>query len=426
MDDNQDKNVNSSTESSPSASSVTPPDPFIATEPPRRKRKLVWISILIIVIVAIGAGCAYYISANKLQPQTTRQNADTNFGTTLDPQALVYVSATQKEEVADCRRSTDTVHYVNLNDAKVNNAITLDDYQGVVEFAVFHDSVALVTAPSCASKQGPSIWLSQDSGKTYKNIYTTDRTTNITSLVFSTDGTEIAFGYATKNADIKAVKAITVASADERELFSDDQTNKFNVFYDIKAYDRKNQRVYYTESCPLCDRAGPEKLQLYDLRNDKSSVAIDENDIGYLADINADATRAVYVSVDHNEGSQLVQFTVNEFDLSTKKRVNFAAHTGSTSEGFMRAGYAIDGAVYYTAGKRVMLIKESGETSELARLSNDATEIYHVGKAHVVYRIDNQSGGEVFDHHVKSDNSMRLLKYEYPTLSLGVSYSIVK
>lgn len=397
-----------------------PLSPVPPTTPPKSrwyKRKLFWTPVLaILVVVAAGAGYLYY----KSQPQQTAQHSTAvKTATSIDPQALVYVSSTAKV-VAHCEQKTDTVHYVNLGDQKVTNAIALNDYQGVSGFATYHDAVVLATTPSCASKNGSSLWLSQDSGKTYKKIYTAESTSGrITSVAFSTDGSEVAFGLAGKS---KTVRSIDVKSDDVRDLFTDNQTEHFGTFYDVKSYDREKQRVYYVEGCDTCDMITPSYLMQYDIKGGKSSTTIEQaKSMGSELAINDDATRAVRVEYASSEGSQLTQFTINEFDLTTKKLANFANYTGATSAGTTRAGYTADGSVYYTAGKKVMILKEGGETSELAQIPDQAAEVYYVGKSRVIYRTSDQSGGEVINYDIQSGKATRLLKYEYPTTPLGVS-----
>ncbi len=405
--------------------------------PPKRqwyKRKLFWIpvAVILVVVAAAGAGYAYYVSLDKPQEKQVEQH-DTDVKTVVksSPHAFVYVSTAEKT-AENCSLRTDTVHYMNLDSQKVTNVITLDDYQNATAFATYHDLVVFATTPSCGSKEGSTIWLSHDSGRTYKKIYATEsKTGRITSIAFSTDGTEVAFGLLPAYDKPNSVKAINVDSTEVHNLFTGTiaEGQTMGVSYYVKSYDREKQRVYYVEGCYACDQTAPTNMLQYDLKSGKSSTVIErsENFIGPTPVINSDATRAVRVEFNRSDDSELTQSIVKEFDLATKKQVNFATYTGPTSAGSALAGYTADDSVYYTAGKKIITIAKNGATSELTQVPDQMSGVYYVGKTRVIYSINDQTGGgEVIDYDIKSGESTQLLKYEYPTFPLGVSYSVTR
>jgi hypothetical protein len=398
----------------------------IPAAPPKSqwyKRKLFLIPILVILVVIVGY--FYYASQNKTQ-QTIQHDTDTNAVMNVKPQALVYVSSAENIVSKDCIQKTDTIHYKDLSNQKVTDAVTISDHQSVTAFATHHDAVILATEPSCTSKEGSSLWLSQDSGKTYKKFYTIENTLGrITSIAFSTDGSEVVFG-ALPTADHKTISAITIKSGKARDLFISKRTGHLDTFYDVKAYDQKKQRVYYLEGCSLCDRMNEGTLWQYDLKNGKNSVALKSAErYSYGMIISNDASKVIRMEYTNDANSRLRQFTINEFSLATGKQTDFATYTGAAVSG-VAIGYTSDGSIYYSTDKKFMTVNDEGQSSELAPVPDQTSKAYYVSKSRIIYPTSNQSGGEVIDHDIKSGKSTLVLKYEYPATPQGISYTVTR
>ena len=428
---NNNQNTNQSPEEVNREEAVAPDEPMRSIDLPlvEEKRtwyrgKAVWI-VLILALIIGGASYAYYMSQSAQTTNNVSTNDQTMKATStptpepLAPYAIAFSKETSGTPTADCGVSTTSIsqQLVDNDDAVI--VADIKDNQAVSNHAVFGKMVAVTTYPSCSSKQNSMILLSTDSGKTYKTVYTSpNKDDQITSLLFSNDGESIVFGFLPAKASKNTVKELGLSASTANDLFTVDARGVF-----LQAYNRNNGQLYYYSGCYNCGGVGYDKLLVHDTIKDTDSIVFDEN-TGFISQgvTNSDLSKLLRASskVPLDFLDKTAKFTIDEFDIATKKSSTIANFDGTRSMP-VAIGYSNnDDYIYYSNDKRLISIDNDGKSTTLLEASAPIAEVYYLGSDQIIYSTRGQQSSQLVSYNVESKKSTVMLDYDYMTRVFGV------
>ncbi|RTK94573.1 hypothetical protein EKI60_03055 [Candidatus Saccharibacteria bacterium] len=266
-----------------------PIHPKSVTADTKKGHKKLWVSLLIIVLLAGAAVAVWYF---VLRDKQAVGNGQENKPTSQQQQTLTY----EPESVAYAFRANNTDPYTIYSRPALGGerkeALTLPRDAEPLSAGVVGKTVAFT-----ADK---SVYVSTDGGQKYTKVYDVASGEDITSAQLSRDGTRIAIATLDQSSDSKG-KAISVnlEGKDTKQLFSAEEAAIFMI-----GWNDKKQQAVYREGCFQCDGTMT-KLKVRDLKSGKSNDILSDADlqkVGGLFDVSDDLTQFIYVenTVDKN------------------------------------------------------------------------------------------------------------------------------
>lgn len=376
-----------------------PPETPPKSIQPKKSKKKVFLILLLLVLIGGGAAAWYFLIYKKPAQPVVQQTTETKPAEETKPAAPTY----EPNTVVYAYKAKDADPFSLYIRPAAGGDRTEVEKLGDKEIPNTYD----VSGSNVAVAIGPSVLVSTDAGKSYTKIFTGVGTAEITSLLFSTDGTRLAIAYLADANGKNVVKSVDLKGKDEKDLFTD---SKAGVF--LAGWDNKNQQIVYEDGCYNCD--GPRSgVYLQDLSKKTTTQllkGVDIKTLGHIAvssdfstlvyqagSLNAAADKDVtvgnFVGAPYTVGtvnlSSLKESTVATFGDKGEKNKNGTFKTRSVLVGFMAGTstsyYTDDANLYvaktdtpsniYTATKPLLYVPYVSETTVISG-AGDATSDY--------------------------------------------------
>ncbi len=240
-------------------SEPTGPKPVVLGQKIKGDKKK-WL-ILGIVILIIVLGVLYFVFVRQTKSTPTQQS------TTNQTQPAAQAQTYTPDNVAYAFKSGSTSPYTiywrpaSGGTRTISKQLVSKDAFG--GYDVSGSNVVFYTAKN--------IFVSTDSGKSYKSVVTIDNSnpqTTITSIKFSNDGKNIAYALLNGISGKNTVKSIDLTGASAKDLFIAKAAGVF-----IEGYSAAKQKIIYREGCYFCDGT-PALPVIRDLKSSKISQLI--------------------------------------------------------------------------------------------------------------------------------------------------------
>jgi hypothetical protein len=332
----------------------------ITNAPPEQKahkfRKPAFALFALLVASGLGLGVWYALNKSEMPPaQETTNTASNKVG---------YISENQSGEtkpaaIVYAQRTNDTSPYEIYRkplegDDKAASVFTLaaDDY------LTGYQTAGQYVALSVEGKNGPSVWLSSDSGKSYQKVWSgTVAGENvfgdqITSILFSHDQKRLLFAVYGTN-QVNTIKELNLADAQIKDLFT---SEKVGVF--LKSYDSAKLELYYTTGCFNCD--GNTDIPLFRrdlLANQEVTVVTATNSYLLSMAVKTDGSELVYAlgaASDEGLGAD-APFEIFRFNRAAGEATKVHEETDAY---VWATGYGDDDTGYYALGSRIYTLTD--------------------------------------------------------------------
>ncbi|MDQ5982694.1 MAG: hypothetical protein QG549_691 [Patescibacteria group bacterium] len=399
----QDTPVDVSTDGSDATSETAPPLPpdFPTTavnlpivEPKSTSRKGLIILLVLLGLLSLGGGSAfayYIVTTNKPKPVVANVATPSPTVTPkpLVADAVLYQTSVAGKNVGTCSTSTATLYRQSVGGGKATKVLDIPDYQDLAWQDTYKDQVAVITSAACASKTGPQIWFSTDSGNSFSKLFEAPSKDDvITSMKFASDGKTVAFGYLGNGLLKAVVKEIDTSSKETKDLFTSTEAGVY-----IKGYDHKNGKIYFNQGCYGCDSSTEKPLSVYDITNKSTSpVFTDTASLSYGTVLNSDFTkgvriRATSVGAVGTKSYDKADYVIDEFDTKTGtlSAVTTSELKDSQQLG-ISAGFTQDGMVYYTKENDIYVVDKDNKSTVLLTSENPIITVYSIGNSIVIYK----------------------------------------
>lgn len=380
-----------------------------------KKKKML---IVLLAIVLITSAAAYFMFMKKdvktdtadssVQPNS--QVEETISATPKSPDMVAYAF---KEDGNDpysfYTRPTAGGDRVAATGVKPNDYVYTSDVHG--------NNVAFVTEPTADTPV--SIWLSKDGGRSYDQVFEGTKATDdssgdqVTSLIFSTDGSKLIFGKLQDNRK-NAVTTINVADAKTDVLF---ESEKAGIF--LEGFNATSGEVLYFEGCFNCDGTIRSALMYWD--KDGASKTLVEGNFHNIA-VRNDFKELVAIdgTLGDNDGgfsSVGTPFTYVRVAIPTGEKTELA----KTSNDYAFAGYLNDNeTIYYTDKNKV--IEDKDKPSTVYESSGTLFGVDFVSDENVIVRTGAEPQNFTLNNYdVAEKNTTKILSADVNTVIFGIS-----
>ncbi len=377
MEENQPNPSDPRTET-PATQLDQPPPEELAQ--PQSRKKLVLILLILLIVIGLGA---WAISVrHKSSTKTTGQAQITSPATqlqTAQPDIIAYAFRAKDSDPY-------TIYWRPASGGDRTTALTLTGANNSPSYSDVRGQKVVFDA-------NDGIYVSQDAGKTYKNVYRLDpakesQNQAITSLHFSNDGQKIVFAFlpGISNGQSKnTVKVMDLDGQNATDLFSSDRAGVF-----VLNYDPTKKIIVYQTGCYFCD-GGPGFPHLRDLKTnqDKELFGVNsETNVFNTVAVNPDGQKILYyVGVNDSALASEVAglgwqggppYKIKQLDIGSSQTTDLASvgtlHEKATDGKFrlytIQLGYTIDNQPFYSADKQLFVYKGSAFSKVLEGNSN--------------------------------------------------------
>lgn len=365
-----------------------PPETPDKPKPEKSKKKLSKKTLLIalVVVLALAGGAYAYYSKNKKVAAPASSNTQTSAQTepeTVTADSVLYYSQPKFSEPF-------TIYKRPATGGERKAIMTLS---GKVEGVYYTVSKYDVRGQNAAFATNDGIYVSQDGGNTFKNVFPTDaaHTNNdktITSVRFSTDNKKLVFAIINATEDkakdvVNMDNVVKIMDLDGKNV-SDLHTFDERVGIFIYSYNPSTQDLVYATGCYFCD-GGPSTPRLMNIKtgSDKTLLTVDDKTNIYNgASANNAGTKLVYYLGNHNQSAEeaiggvgfqgVPPYKIMELDVASAKSTEIAtvgtanekASDGNFKTYWIQTGFTADkSAPYYTADNKLFVL--SGSKSSL-------------------------------------------------------------
>lgn len=405
----------------------TPPPTRVTTGTVTKSRKKLWISLLIIVVLAGLGGGAYALFTKKDSAK------DTN--------------ASQQESTEDKKvelnYKPDLVAYLHRDNQSEPNALFTRPAIGgerkeVMKFQQDENTtVSDVRGQDVVIASDTKLYVSRDGGRKYNAVYTHDTTDVIVSVKVSSDGSRLAFGTVPSVEGVAgsdhygSIYTVDLEGKDKQQLTSSKEKALL-----LLAWDADSNKMAYSEGCYYCD-ASRTAYKLYDIESKKAEDLLpgkDASTFHYGLQVSHDLTRAVYVQ--SPTGSSAMESTppyqVRVTDLKDMKDTlvqtvgskddmnpNGTARFWDFSLGFL----AGTNTPYYATDKSLYQVVD-GEAKLLLTSDQFISQVHYASDEQLIYTARQSQGAEaLFLNHydVTKEVVTQIFEGDYNTLVFGVS-----
>ncbi len=383
-----------------------------AESQPRAHAKKSQLGVLvgIVLFLLLASAIATWYMANSSPNQAEEKQDQTNLtvkpAEPLQPYAAVYSSTTSGDvnEETDCATLKTTVHIKPFNNDKAytfepNDNLTLS------LFDTYENKIALVTEPSCGSKENMTVWISKDSGQTFEKIFEGNNSTDegfgdqATSLKFARDGKSVVVAVlpSGEGNQKNSVKQIDIDNKSVTNLLSSDDAGVF-----VEGFDNKDGKIYYFTGCYNCDGNTNSKLMVHDVADGSKKTVFDIGEsITSDSQINPDYSKILIVKSQQSTDTlgSTGPYELVEIDLNTGEELPLK----TTEDSFASIGYR-ETSPYYALKNKIFVIENEKETA-LFETENPLANVYILSSEAVI-------------GSTASKDSENLFRYTYGTKSL--------
>ena len=447
-------------ESPPQTAPETSPTPdFTATEPrtppaspelaitkpiqPKGSSKKKWLIILLVILLlAGGAAAAYFLVLKKDDPA---------------PATNTPVTQTQPQQEAKKELKLDTVSYAfRSNDSAPfelfwrpassgdkTKVTALPPQANISQSAVYKNKVVYTLDSNLDSNTGASIWFSEDGGKNFKEIFKETGATNVnnlyefTSIIFSSDGSSLVYGYLPTNGKNQVTKLDLTSSNYERQvLFSNDSRGVF-----LHGYNAAQKKLIYSEGCYGCGGNLDKAILLRDLATNTNTELISSSDtkIVIFEAVNDDFSEILITqkTIDKSlEIPDIIGYYLGPpYTLSSVKlNGNAVTEMGQFGEKltpealvngdpFSSAGYMPeDNTPYFAYKNQIFAIKNNSKTV-IFESTKDLLDTPFVGNENIITSSGSFDNFILNNYNVKDKSNQTILTGDVNTKILGVTYT---
>lgn len=408
----------------------TPPPPVpelmqpgLISKPPKKSKKRLVIVLIILLLIAAGAAAWFVTKDKKQAAKTTTTNTQTenqqltDDTAVLKPTAVAYAFGTETSGTSELFwRPLTGGERTSAGDIGKNMFASMSDV---------HRNQVLVVATPGAGGGKMTIRYSKDAGKTYTTVFEGEAPSaeglgdQITSAVFSTDGSKIVFGYLPKTGGKNTVKELDPATKAVKDLFT---TDKPGVF--IEGYNVATKQVLYFEGCYNCDgNTGNELLSRTGGAAATIAYQAPAGKLGAGIAIKDDFSKMVVVLGVSGDGIGAGgPYTVSEYDFATKALKTLATVTDANNQQ-VHVGYQIGTELpYYTTSKTVTLVGKDGKPSIVFEASKPIQEVLFVSDQRVVAASGEYNNYQLVDFTISTKAVVNILNGDGGTRLFGVTW----
>lgn len=404
----------------PSASTDRP----VISKSGRFGGKKLGIIVGLVLLLLIAAGAVWYFALrDKDTSSQANQDTDQSQGGQTEEQLL-----TEPDVIAYAHRDSTDVPYKlytrpATTEGERTEVMVLPEGVYVSQSAAKGRQVAFATEIVAGSTEKASIYYSSNAGASYQKIYTDDSEadagnlgTQVTSMVFSTDGKALAAALLPPGGNNQVTEISLEGSYDKKVLFTADQRGVF-----LEGYDQTSQQALYAKGCYNCGGVSDKLLYvrnltsgveevLYESEGGSLSVAVDkdfekvlvsEGTVGPELELGGQSTVAPYEL-----------FMVN---IATKEKTPITEVADETyGIGFMQSGRP-----YVVTANKVM---EAGGSTVPYETSSTLQGAYFVTEDSVVARVGSALDEFTLNYFkVGSEAPISILNGDGNTVIFGVA-----
>lgn len=390
-----------------------------SAEKPKSKKKML---IALVVIVLLAAGfAAYWLllkeDKNESSQQTAQQSSETsNVADEIQklgaPDTVPYAFQTDDSEPI-------SIFWRPATGGERTEVGPLADKSYISQSAIHGQQVVYATENAAEGQAEQALWYSNDAGKSYSKLLELENGAQVTSLIFSTDGSKVLAAVLPVSAGKNTVKEIDVTTKTANDLFTNDNAGIF-----LTAYSVTKKQVMFFEGCYNCDGGSRTKLLKRDLASSTNSTIIDSGEKVFSGVvIRSDLAEAMVVESkldpsDEGIPGPIAPHELKQIDLNSGNSKTIS--TENTSH-FNNFGYLADGETpYYSVGKQVFSFKDEKSTT-LYESTQDILGILYVSDATVIVANGNFEDFTLLSYDIAGKKSTNILKGDNNTTILGVT-----
>ena len=273
------------------------------------------------------------------------------------------------------------------------------------------------------AKLPATIYYSNDAGKSYSKIYTgplpaaAESIEQITSALFSTDGTAIVFGDLPQTDGKNTVKEIDIKAKSVKDLFT--KPDLTGVF--IKGYDVANKKLLYLTGCYNCDGSNTGKLYSRDLTSGLDTIiyVAPKASTALQTVLKSDFTKLLVVhGVSGDALGAGAPYTVEEYDFAAKTSTQLAQITGETSA---IAGYSTADVPYYVQSNTLYAVVAGGKPTTLFEAASPIIAVSYVGADTLVLSAGKYDNYQLTSYSISTKKTVKIFDGDGSTNLLGVT-----
>lgn len=390
-----------------------------------KKSKLgVLVGIVLVLLLASGLAAWYMTNSDTNQAEEGQDKTSTTAkpAEPLQPYAAVYSSTTSGDidKETDCATLKTTVHIKPFNKDKAYTFEPSDNLT-LSWFDTYENKIALVTEPSCGSKENMTVWLSKDSGQTFEKIFEGNSSADegfgdqATSLKFARDGKSIVVAVLPggEGTQKNTVKQIDIDNKSVTNLLSSDDAGVF-----VEGFDNKDGKIYYFTGCYNCDGNTNSQLMVHDVADGSKKTVFDiGNKITSDSQINPDYSKILIVKSQQATDTlgSTGPYELVEIDLNTGEELSLKTTEGS----FASIGYR-ETSPYYALKNKIFVIENEKETA-LFETENPLANVYILSNEAVIGSTASEDTENLFSYAYGTKSLTSLTKITSDT-TLGITW----
>ncbi len=386
--------------------------------------------IILVLLLIVGAGVAWYLTKNHEPSQTSTSQATGSVNQQtetkeLKPTNIAYSYRTVESPPnvgcgATGSGSKFEIFWRPITGGDRTSAADIGN-KLVSQSDVNKDKVAVVTAPECGGTDSAGLWISKDSGKTYEKIFSTNPPKDnqvedqITSVKLSNDGSSVVIAVLPGGSSQNTVKEIDVSTKESKDLFTIEQPGVF-----IEGYNKSKNQIYYYVGCYNCDANTYNKLYVRDTINDKEDVVYEHDRITEQTVFNKDFTKVLLAKSTAGEGlGGGPPYSIEEFDLGSKQSSNLKNITTGTN---LRVGYTEEEVPYYTNETKVSKIVADKSETVVFEAAKPIMNVYLVSADQVIASSGAYDDNVLTNYTLNDKKTIEILKGDVNTNIFGVTW----
>lgn len=400
----------------------------VVSSAPKKSHKKLWLSIITIVVIAAAGVGAYMLLKKPAKVEAPKTAADQP---AVQQVSASYIPNTVPYAYRAANADPYTIYYRPAAGGERKEVMKLERD----EYPSLSDTVGSTVVFGSDTK----LYVSQDSGKTYKVAYTAAGGEAINSVKISFEGTRIAVAVVPdfSNQSKGQVFSIDLNGKNKKSLFDD-----ASALYLI-GWSEKKQSIAYWQGCYACDggRTG------WKLRNLKADTArdlvkdVDPKTFYYEVTISSDMSTLMYIQTTYDpaikeEGPpgyySAAPYKVMKADLNAnnggidiatvgkkqEKNTNGTEKIRHFSLGFL-AG-TTDG--YYAEGTKLNIVSTEG-TAVLYQSDQDIVDVYFASEKSVIVATGNLSTSDyaLSNYDITAKKSTQIFQGDANTSLFGIT-----
>lgn len=363
--------------------SKTPDD----TKLKRSSNKLLIIIIVTVVALLAGVVTWHFVVREKVEDTTNNTQSEIK-DETLSNEIIILG---EPDTVPYAYKAGDTLPYGlfwrEASGGERTEVATLDNNSYISQTAVTGQNVAYAVEGEHGEAEVVAIWLSTNGGRSYQKVIDLNDGDQITSMIFSPDGSGLAVAVVGKLAEENQVMLLNISTREQIGSFVSSQRGVF-----IKGYNALSSEVIYYEGCYNCDGNTFTKLKKTNFKLNSTETIIDTNDVMNIeVVIRSDFTEALTVSgsiaIDTDGlGEQTVApYIIQSVNLATGETRDIAIVGEDGGSGRLTdVGYMADGVTPYYTYEGVVASVDEGIINNIFESTRPILDTLYVSKDSVM------------------------------------------